>query len=111
MPLRNYEENAMRKRPVRNQEDETENERPVRSQEESIMNDRPDELRKLSTIATDTGFTAELRTKAIEQMGNATSKEALRALLDLAANDQLTVKERELALKQALKIIKSTSSS
>jgi hypothetical protein len=75
------------------------------------MNDRPDELKKLSTIATDTGFNAELRTKAIEQMGNATSQEALRALLDLAANDQLTVKERELALKQALKIIKSSASS
>jgi hypothetical protein len=73
--------------------------------------ERPDELRKLSTIATDMGFNADLRTKAIEQLGNATSQEALRALLDLAANDQLTVKERELALKQALKIIKSTSSS
>jgi len=71
------------------------------------MNERPEELKKLSTIATDLGFNAELRTKAIEQMGNNNSKEALRALLDLAANDQLTVKERELALKQALKIIKS----
>ncbi|MGD9116153.1 MAG: hypothetical protein PVJ61_03115 [Dehalococcoidia bacterium] len=75
------------------------------------MNDRPDELKKLSGIATDVGFNAELRTKAIEQMGNATSKEALRALLDLAANEQLTVKERELSLKQALKIIKATSAS
>ncbi len=87
------------------------NERPVRSLEESIMNERPEELKKLSTIATDTGFNAELRTKAIEQMGNNSSKEALRALLDLAALDQLTVKERELALKQALKIIKASSSS
>jgi hypothetical protein len=87
------------------------NERPARNQEENTMNDRPEELKKLSTIATDMGFNADLRTKAIEQMGNATSQEALRALLDLAANDQLTVKERELALKQALKIIKSTSSS
>jgi hypothetical protein len=74
------------------------------------MNERPAELKKLSTIATDLGFNAELRTKAIEQMGNATSPEALRALLDLAANDQLTVKERELALKQAEKIIRSTQS-
>lgn len=86
------------------------NERPVRSQEEKAMNERPEELKKLSTIATDMGFNAELRTKAIEQMGNATSQEALRALLDLAANDQLTVKERELALKQAMKIIRSTQS-
>ncbi len=74
------------------------------------MNERPEELKKLSTIATDTGFNADLRTKAIEQMGNSTSQEALLALLDLAANDQLTVKERELALKQALKIIRSTQS-
>jgi len=75
------------------------------------MNERPEELKKLSTIATDMGFNADLRTKAIEQMGNTTSQEALLALLDLAANDQLTVKERELALKQALKIIRSSSSS
>jgi hypothetical protein len=71
------------------------------------MNERPEELKKLSAIATDMGFNADLRTKAIEQMGIHSSKEALLALFDLAANDQLTVKERELALKQALKIIKS----
>ncbi|HUT96843.1 MAG TPA: hypothetical protein VMW60_01850 [Dehalococcoidales bacterium] len=73
--------------------------------------ERPEELKKLSSIATDMGFNADLRTKAIEQMGNATSQEALRALLDLAANDQLTIKERELALKQAQKIIRASSSS
>jgi hypothetical protein len=73
-------------------------------------NERPEELKKLSTIATDMGFNAELRTKAIEQLGNTTSQEALLALLDLAANDQLTVKERELALKQAQRIIRSTQS-
>jgi hypothetical protein len=72
------------------------------------MNERPEELKKLSAIATDTGFNADLRTKAIEQMGNASSKEALLALLELAANDQLTVRERELALKQAQRIIRST---
>jgi hypothetical protein len=72
------------------------------------MNEQPEELKKLSAIATDLGFASELRTKAIEQMGNASSHEALLALLELAANEQLTVKERELALKQALKIIKSS---
>jgi hypothetical protein len=87
------------------------NDRPSRNKEENAMNDRPEELKKLSTIATDIGFNADLRTKAIEQMGNVSSQEALRALLDLAANDQLTTKERELALRQALKIIKSTASS
>ncbi len=71
------------------------------------MNEYPEELKKLSVIATDLGFAAELRTKAIEQLGNTSSHEALLALLDLAANEQLTVKERELAIKQALKIIKS----
>ena len=73
------------------------------------MNERLEELKKLSTIATDLQFAADLRTKAIEQMGNTSSHEALLALLDLAANEQLTVKERELALKQALKIIKSSA--
>ena len=62
----------MNRRPVRSREDNNMNERPTRSQEEKAMNERPDELKKLSTIATDTGFTADLRTKAIEQMGNAT---------------------------------------
>jgi hypothetical protein len=72
------------------------------------MNERPEELKKLSAIATDAGFNADLRTKAIEQMGNNNSQEALLALLELAANDQLTVRERELALKQAQRIIRST---
>ncbi len=78
-----------------------------RRREESNMNERPEELKKLSAIATDMGFHPDLRTKAIEQMGTTASREALLALLELAANDKLTVKERELALKQALKIIKS----
>ena len=71
------------------------------------MNAQPAELKKLSDIATDMGFSADLRTKAIEQMGSVSSREALLALLNLAAEEQLTIKERELALKQALKIIKS----
>jgi hypothetical protein len=71
------------------------------------MNEKPVELKKLSAIATDMEFSADLRTKAIEQMGSVSSREALLALLNLAAEEQLTFKERELALKQALKIIKS----
>ncbi len=71
------------------------------------MNERPEELKKLSAIATDLSFGADLRIKAIEQLGNVRSQEALLTVLDLAANDQLTIKERELALKQAQKIIKS----
>lgn len=72
------------------------------------MNEYPEELKKLSAIATDLEFNADLRTKAIEQLGNASSHDALLALLDLAANEKLTVKEREIAIKQALKIIKSS---
>lgn len=72
------------------------------------MNEHPAELKKLSAIATDLGFDADLRTKAIEQIGNVNSQEALLALLELAANDQLTVRERELSLKQAQKIIRAT---
>jgi hypothetical protein len=71
------------------------------------MDEKPVELKKLSAIATDLEFSADLRTKAIEQMGSISSREALLALLNLAAEEQLTIKERELALKQALKIIKS----
>jgi len=71
------------------------------------MNEKPQELKKLSAIATDLEFNADLRTKAIEQMGNVSSHEALLALLELAANEQLTIREREIAIKQALKIIKS----
>lgn len=71
------------------------------------MNEHPEELKKLSAIATDLEFNADLRTKAIEQLGNVSSHDALLALLDLAANEKLTVKEREIAIKQALKIIKS----
>lgn len=73
------------------------------------MNERPEELKKLAAIATDLGFASDLRTKAIEQLGNVNSHEALLTVLDLAANDQLTVKERELALKQAQKIIRAIS--
>jgi hypothetical protein len=73
------------------------------------MNEHPEELKKLSSIATDLEFNADLRAKAIEQLGNVSSHDALLALLDLAANEKLTVKEREIAIKQALKIIKASS--
>jgi hypothetical protein len=73
------------------------------------MNEHPEELKKLSAIATDLEFNADLRAKAIEQLGNVSSHESLLALLDLAANEKLTVKEREIAIKQALKIIKASS--
>ena len=72
------------------------------------MSEQPNELKKLTTIATDLELSVELRTKAIELIGNIGSHEALLALLGLAANEKLVVEERDLALKQARGIIKSS---
>ena len=71
------------------------------------MAEQPEEIKKLAAITNDTEFTADLRTKAIEQLGTIGTHEALLILLDVAANERLTTKERELALEQAKKIIKS----
>ncbi len=65
------------------------------------MSEHPSELNKLSAIAADRELPAELRTKAIEQLGNIGSHEALLALLELAANQELAVEERDLALQEA----------
>ncbi len=72
------------------------------------MAERSDEITKLVAIASDMGFSAELRTKAIKQIGNICTREALLTLLELAANEGLIKKERELALKYAREIIKSS---
>ena len=72
------------------------------------MAEQPDELKKLVAITTDTAFTTDLRIRAIEQIGNIGSHEALLALLDIVANERLTTKERELALDRAKKIVKSS---
>ena len=71
------------------------------------MAEQPDELKKLVTVATDLGLSSELRGKAIGLIGNVGTHEALLALLNLVANEKLTKRERELALKQAREIIKS----
>ena len=71
------------------------------------MPEQPEELKKLVAVATDLGLSADLRTKAVGLIGNIGSHEALVALLELVANEKLTKKERELALKQAGEIIKS----
>lgn len=71
------------------------------------MSEQPDELKKLAAIAVDLGLSAEMRTKAIELLGNIGTHEALLALLDLAANDKLFREERERALKQAREIIRA----
>ena len=73
------------------------------------MTEQAEELKKLATIAADMKLPAKLRADAIEQLGNIATHEALLALLDLAANEGLIVKERDLALKQAREVIKKTS--
>ena len=80
---------------------------PLEIREKTRMPEQSDELRKLVAVATDFGLSVELRTKAIELMGDLGTHEALLALLGMAGNDQLTREERELALKHAGKIIKS----
>ena len=71
------------------------------------MSEISNQLKKLAGIATDLDLSAELRTKAIEQLGRIGTHEALLTLLELVANEQLINEERDLALKQAREIIKS----
>ncbi len=71
------------------------------------MPEQPAELKKLATIATDLELSAELRIKAVELLGNIGTRDALLALLELAANEGLNREERDLALRQAREIIKS----
>ena len=71
------------------------------------MAEQPEDLKRLIAVATDLGHSAELRTKAVALIGNISTHDGLRALLDLAANEQLTRKERELALKYAGKVLRS----
>ena len=72
------------------------------------MSEQPDELKKLAAIATDLGLSAELRIKAIETIGKMGNHPALLVLLELAANEGLIREERELAIKHAREIIKSS---
>ena len=71
-----------------------------------MMSEQANEIQKLVAIATDLGLSAELRVKAIKLLNSIGTHEALRALLDLVANEKLIREERELALKQAGVIIK-----
>ena len=71
------------------------------------MAEQSDDLKKLVAVATDLGLSAKLRTQAIDLIGNIATHDALLALLDLAAREQLTRGERELSLKHAMKIVKA----
>ena len=72
------------------------------------MAEQPDELKKLVAVATDLGLSAKLRIKAIELIGDIDSHDALLALLSLVADEQLTKRERELAIKRVGKIVKAS---
>ena len=71
------------------------------------MAEQSEDLKKLVAVANDFGLAAKLRTQAIKLIGNIGTHDALLALLGLAANEQLTKGERELALKHARGIVKS----
>ena len=71
--------------------------------------EKPDELKELAHIAANMKLPEKLRTDAIKQLGNIATYEALLTLLDLAANEGLITKERDLALKQAREILKKTT--
>ena len=71
------------------------------------MSESIDELKKLANIAADMELSGELRSKAIDLLGNISTHEALLVLLNLAANEKLNVSDRDLALKRAREIIKS----
>ena len=72
------------------------------------MAEEPNQLKKLAAIATDLELSAELRTKAIDLLGKIGTHEALLVLLDMAANERLIREERDIALKRAREIIKSS---
>ena len=73
------------------------------------MSEKPDELQELAHIAANLKLPEKLRTDAIKQLGVIATHEALLTLLDIAANEGLITKERDLALKQAREVLKKTS--
>jgi hypothetical protein len=73
------------------------------------MSEKPAEIKKGADYATDMTLPPKLRADAIEQLGNISTREAFLALLEIAANENLVSKERDLALKQAREVLKKTS--
>lgn len=66
------------------------------------------EIKKLAAIATDMDLSNNIRIDAVKSIGAIGTRESLLALLELVANEKLNTDERELALKQAKKIVKAT---
>lgn len=71
------------------------------------MADKPEEVERLVDVATDLMLPIKVRLDTIKFVGKIASREALLALLELAANEKLTKAERDLAVKLARSIIKS----
>jgi len=69
------------------------------------MPEQTPELKKLMAIAADLELAAEMRIKAAVLLGKIGTREALLALLKLAANEELVPEERDFALRQARGII------
>jgi hypothetical protein len=65
-----------------------------------------DELKKMANIATDLQISNKMRIQAINLLGDMATHESLLVLLNLAANDKLSIDERDLAIKRAREIIK-----
>jgi len=73
------------------------------------MPEKPAEVKKVANYAADMTLPAKLRTDAIEQLANISTPEAFLALLEIASNENLVFKERDLALKKAREVLKKTS--
>ena len=71
------------------------------------MAEETDGLQKLFAIASDLTISGELRTQAITQLGRVGTHAAMVALLEIVANEDLTLEERIHALKQVERILKS----
>ncbi len=71
------------------------------------MSEQTGELKDLVDAATNMNFPLKLRIEAIESVGNIGNHESLLALLDMVGNEQLTKKERELAVKLASNLVKA----
>jgi len=72
------------------------------------MAEQPDELKSVAAVATNLELPAKLRIDALEALGRIGTNEALHVLLEIAGNDRLIRQEREIALKQAMQIVKSS---
>lgn len=71
------------------------------------MAEQPNELKSVAAVATNMELPSKLRIGALETLGRIGTHEALLTLLEIAGNDGLIRQEREIALKQALQIIKA----